>query len=150
VLSHLLKTYLDGASFVDRSNPVIIYTKRYDRVDNFWWTITHEIAHILLHFNDETNCFIDNLDEKSTDDLKEIEADKFTKAIFNEDKILQLSKNYSHYLTKERLKKISNLCGIDISIILGILQYNGIINYRVFNKYKKKVSEFIPINYVKG
>ncbi len=45
-LSHLSKTYLDGACFYDGLNPVIVYTGRYDRVDNFWFTLAHEIAHV--------------------------------------------------------------------------------------------------------
>ena len=41
-LSHLPRTYLDGASFMHDDSPVIVYTKRYDRLDNFWFTIAHE------------------------------------------------------------------------------------------------------------
>ncbi|MDC7246788.1 MAG: HigA family addiction module antitoxin, partial [Sphaerochaetaceae bacterium] len=45
----LKKTYLDGACFFDGDNPVIVYTGRYDRIDHFWFTMAHEISHILLH-----------------------------------------------------------------------------------------------------
>ena len=39
VLPHLEKTYLDGAAFYDGGNPVIIYTGRYKRIDNVWFTV---------------------------------------------------------------------------------------------------------------
>ena len=45
---HLTKTYLDGAVFWDEQNPVIVYTARHNRLDNFWWTVAHEIGHIVL------------------------------------------------------------------------------------------------------
>jgi HTH-type transcriptional regulator/antitoxin HigA len=51
VLSHLKKAFIDGAVFYDDENPVIVYTSRYDRIDNFWFTMAHEISHILLHLN---------------------------------------------------------------------------------------------------
>ena len=58
VQTHLSKTYLDGACFFVKENPVIVYTLRYDRVDNFWFTLAHEIAHVLLHLSaDNDKCF---------------------------------------------------------------------------------------------
>jgi len=51
VLPHLQKTYLDGAAFYYENNPVIVYTARFKRIDNFWFTIAHEIAHILYHLD---------------------------------------------------------------------------------------------------
>ena len=59
VLSHLQHTYLDGATFMDNENPVIVYTGRYKRLDNFWFTLAHEIAHVLLHLKGDL-CFIDD------------------------------------------------------------------------------------------
>ena len=40
---------------------MIIYTGRYKRIDNFWFTVAHEIAHVLLHLNDENTFVLDNL-----------------------------------------------------------------------------------------
>ncbi len=61
ILSHLQKTYLDGAAFISSNNPVIVYTGRYKRIDNFWFTVAHEITHVLNHLNDETQFVLDNL-----------------------------------------------------------------------------------------
>ena len=44
---HFAKTYLDGATIlIDKDNPVIGLTLRYDRLDNFWFTLMHELAHL--------------------------------------------------------------------------------------------------------
>lgn len=38
---------IDGAAFwLDDTSPVIAMSVRYDRVDNFWFTLMHELAHI--------------------------------------------------------------------------------------------------------
>jgi HTH-type transcriptional regulator/antitoxin HigA len=74
---HLPSTYLDGAAilvFSDR--PIIGMTLRYDRLDNFWFTLMHELAHVALHSGQENTEFIDDLDTEAKEDPKEREADE--------------------------------------------------------------------------
>ena len=54
ILRHLPNTYLDGASFIAPwGNPVVGLTLRYDRLDNFWFTLLHELAHVRLHLDQD-------------------------------------------------------------------------------------------------
>ena len=62
-VSHLPRTHLDGAALrLANGRPVIGLTLRYDRIDNFWFTVLHELAHIGLHLGDcsEETGFIDD------------------------------------------------------------------------------------------
>ena len=70
---HFEKTYLDGATLlVNRDHPVIGLTLRYDRLDNFWFTLMHELAHISLHFNQDLSSFYDDLvDTQNVGDERE-------------------------------------------------------------------------------
>ena len=63
VVPHLPRTYLDGAAmWVDGGHPVIGLTLRYDRIDNFWFTLLHELAHLGRHLVDgEITWFADDL-----------------------------------------------------------------------------------------
>lgn len=45
----LEKTPIDGYSFWSENNPAIAVTIRHSRIDNFAFTILHEIGHIALH-----------------------------------------------------------------------------------------------------
>jgi HTH-type transcriptional regulator/antitoxin HigA len=46
-LEHLPGTFVDGAAICRGDGvPVIALTLRHDRVDNFWFTLLHEIAHV--------------------------------------------------------------------------------------------------------
>ena len=68
---------LDGiAIFEDRNHPVIGLTLRYDRLDNFWFSLLHEIAHIAKHYNLDETFIYDDFEEKSShlSDI-EVEAD---------------------------------------------------------------------------
>src|SRR5690606_14457409 len=48
--AHLPKTHLDGAALrLPDGSPVVALTLRYDRLDNFWFTLFHELAHVGLH-----------------------------------------------------------------------------------------------------
>jgi len=72
---HLPKTYLDGAVCLNAmGSPVIAMTLRHDRLDNFWFTLMHELAHLQLHIDSSDTWFIDDLDAESND-IKEKEAD---------------------------------------------------------------------------
>ncbi len=82
VVHHLPKTYLDGAAFLlDDGRPVIGLTLRYDRIDNFWFTLLHELAHVSLHLEEggEDSAFVDDLSLRDVDkgigDARERQAD---------------------------------------------------------------------------
>ena len=80
-LPHLPRTHLDGAVFLlTDATPVIGLTLRYDRLDNFWFCLLHELAHLARHMDDVGNApFIDDLSLRSLDrhraDRREREAD---------------------------------------------------------------------------
>jgi HTH-type transcriptional regulator/antitoxin HigA len=60
---HLKKTRLDGAVLLDENKePIITLTLRYKRIDHFWFTLAHELAHLHLHFDhDDIKCFVDEI-----------------------------------------------------------------------------------------
>jgi HTH-type transcriptional regulator/antitoxin HigA len=70
-------TFLDGAALkLPDGSPAIAVTLRYDRLDNFWFTLCHECAHIALHLDkDGVEAFFDDLAKNGTDKC-EREADK--------------------------------------------------------------------------
>lgn len=69
-------TFLDGAAILhEGKHPIIALTLRYDRLDNFWFVLFHEIAHIRLHLGVNLEIIFDDLDLKG--DEVESEADSF-------------------------------------------------------------------------
>lgn len=52
-------------------------TLRHNRLDNFWFTLFHELAHVSLHFESEdVDAFYDDI-TKASKDHREKEADEF-------------------------------------------------------------------------
>jgi len=81
ILPHLPKTYLDGAAFIaPDGNPVIALTLRHDRLDNFWFTLMHELAHVALHLNDGSRAYFDEIEGNTLEEsVEEQEANGFAR-----------------------------------------------------------------------
>ncbi|MCL2714753.1 MAG: hypothetical protein FWD68_09290 [Alphaproteobacteria bacterium] len=80
VLNHLQRTYLDGAALkLTDGTPVVDPTLRYDRIDNFWFCLLHELAHVALHLGNSDVGFVDDITLRGNDgiarDVWEKEAD---------------------------------------------------------------------------
>jgi len=145
MLNHLPQTYLDGACFFRESNPFMVYTCRYDRIDNFWFLIAHEMAHILYHLNESnTEGIIDEISSENKDknDI-EREADAIAREALKHNDIIQYFEN----IDKINLSAVS-LCArkleIHPAIITGVLQYNHKIPWNHYlNKHKTKVFSYL-------
>ena len=59
-----------------RGIPVVALTVRYDRLDNFWFVLLHELVHLFKHLDSGANSFFDDLDSGDQADPREIEADE--------------------------------------------------------------------------
>jgi len=82
-LAHLPRTHLDGVALqLADGTPVIGLTLRYDRLDNFWFCLLHELAHIGRHFGKtRREAFVDDLSLRDVKgvkrDTRETEADEW-------------------------------------------------------------------------
>jgi HTH-type transcriptional regulator/antitoxin HigA len=78
VLPGLPGTFLDGAAMAHPDGtPVIGLTLRHERIDNFWFTLLHEAAHVCLHYDllrEAGTVFVDDLEIRS-EEMFEREAD---------------------------------------------------------------------------
>jgi HTH-type transcriptional regulator/antitoxin HigA len=84
VVPHLPKTYLDGAAILlPDETPLIGLTLRHDRIDNFWFCLLHELAHVSKHLSQSQRLIVDDLDLRGNDvegeDIIEKEADEMTR-----------------------------------------------------------------------
>ncbi|KDP95572.1 MAG: ImmA/IrrE family metallo-endopeptidase [Alphaproteobacteria bacterium] len=77
---HLPGTLLDGAAMGSFDGYGLIgLTLRHDRLDNFWFTLLHEIGHLKLHIGPEAFAAIFDDTESPSDERHEEEADGFAR-----------------------------------------------------------------------
>jgi HTH-type transcriptional regulator / antitoxin HigA len=73
--AHFKRTYLDGAAMLDKDNrPIVALTLRHDRLDNFWFALLHELAHVAEHLDENNPVLMDDLSHPDAD-LMEAQAD---------------------------------------------------------------------------
>ena len=147
VLPHLEKTYLDGAAFLLEGIPAIVYTARYKRIDNFWFTMAHEIAHVLKHLDDKTPFVLDNLREE-TRDKQEQEANTLASKHLKHPEILEYLKLSFKYLTVGKIMECSKAINIHPAIIIGALAFNEKISFRNQRLFNENVLELIPAQFI--
>jgi HTH-type transcriptional regulator/antitoxin HigA len=128
--AHLKGTMLDGAALKDiDGTPVIGLTLRHDRLDNFWFTLLHELAHLWKHVGKD-EMFLDDLDA-SSEDRREAEANRIAREAF----IPRISwKRSDAYLSpsRENIDALSRELKIHPAIIAGrIRRETG--NYQLFS-----------------
>tara|TARA_R110000868_G_scaffold306734_3_gene568097 strand:+ start:25823 stop:26941 length:1119 start_codon:yes stop_codon:yes gene_type:complete len=146
VLSHLQKTYIDGASFIYNGNPVIVYTARYKRNDNFWFTLAHEIAHVLEHLKDEGKPILDNFLDKDESDI-EREANELAAQYLKHVEILEFFDNDLSYITQEQIEECSEKHEVHTAIIMGALAFKKVISYKYMHKFTEDVRSKIPMDF---
>ncbi|MFC4227675.1 helix-turn-helix domain-containing protein [Hoeflea alexandrii] len=130
-LDHLPGTFLDGAAMRRADGvPVIAMTMRHDRLDNFWFTLLHEYAHVVLHLNSELPLILDDLDVNSTDGV-EAQADEFARNALIPMSIWSGSGSLS--LSKSDLEIVAEAAGVHPAIVAGRWRFEH-SDYRKFSR----------------
>lgn len=120
VEEHLKGTQLDGAALRDTDGtPIVGLTLRYDRIDNFWFTLLHEVVHLWKHV-DEQEAFLDDLDA-SSEDRREAEANRLAREAFIPRLIWKRSPAYQSP-SRETVLQLSRELRIHPAIIAGRLR----------------------------
>lgn len=127
----LPNTYLDGAALLYGATPVIGLTLRYDRLDNFWFVLLHELFHVIKHLGkDEIDRIFDDLDVLNTESL-EREADALAGEALIPTSIW--NKAVAKFTRSERsVNDLANKLGISPAIVAGRIRYEA-NNYTILN-----------------
>lgn len=138
-LEHLPKTHLDGAALQLKTGaPVIGLTLRYDRLDNFWFCLLHELAHIGRHMvGKSTDPFVDDLSLRDVKgarrDIKEDEADAWAEEGLIPSDVWSTSR-VQDTPTPLAVVELAQRLGIHPAIIAGRIRHET-RNYRLLSHF---------------
>ena len=126
-LAHLKGSFLHGASFIDGKKIIIGLTVRGSYADKFWFSLFHELGHIL-------NGHITKPEGLTDEDEKD--ADKFARDV------LIPPEEYERFIADndfslDTVKNFADKIGIDAGIIVGRLQKDAKINFNQLNDLKQ-------------
>jgi HTH-type transcriptional regulator/antitoxin HigA len=119
---HFKGTYLDGAAMLDEGRPVVAMTLRHDRLDNFWFVLMHELAHVAKHLDEAHPLFTDDLDSPDELDRIEREADDMAGEALIPQTAWQKSAARTSHLTTDVVALAEKL-GVHPAIVAGRVRH---------------------------
>lgn len=140
IVPHLSKTYLDGAAFRLNGNPVVALTLRYDRIDNFWFTLLHELAHIVAGHE---GGYLDDLDEEA-DTPEEVEANRLARDwLIDRDELQAFVTATEPYFSREKIIEFAEYVQRHPGIVVGRLQYKEVIPYKNLREFLVPLEDYL-------
>lgn len=136
--NHFSKTYLDGAAMLDGERAVVALSLRYDRLDNFWFALMHELVHVREHLKPGHTFIADNLEDKvnrQTQEEREADAGARDFLIPPED---WLGSGLADAPTYDVAMTLANRLRIHPAIVAGRVRFEA-DNWRLLSSIKGEV-----------
>lgn len=127
-LPHMDGSFLHGATFIDGKKIVVGLTVRGKDADKFWFSLFHELGHIILgHVN--------NIDGTTEDEEKA--ADQFAQEILIPKVDFDAFVSQNDF-SRSSIRDFADKQGVQCGIVVGRLQKEGFIKYNQYNDLKTK------------
>lgn len=129
---------VDGLVYKNKyGNPIVALSLRYDRLDNFWFTLAHELSHIVLHYDYLDNPIVEDLELPIANDIEE-EANYFASETIISSAVWRRCE-FRRKQTEASLNELAASQNIHPILLAGKLR-NEINNYEIFGKLVNKYS----------
>lgn len=133
----LSNAVFDGATMMnEQGTPVIGLTLRLDRVDYFWFTLLHEVAHVWKHLTSADEAFVDRIESVNDSDASnayEVEANKIARDSFVRRTVWERS-TAKLAPSKQSIQELADSLHIHPGIIAGRIQFES-GKYEVFREF---------------
>lgn len=142
----LPQSKIDGVCFWVDDSPVIGMSTRYDRIDNFWFVLRHEIEHVLQgHGKDQP--ILDDLDgdKSGTDNVPEEERvanEAAANFCVPNDKVESFIKRKQPFFYEKDVLAFSQINGIHPGLMVGQMQHK-LRKYEYLRRHQVKVRQFV-------
>lgn len=126
---------VDGLVYRNKNgNPIVALSLRYDRLDNFWFTLTHELSHIALHYDLLEQPIVEDFDIPhglNIDDIEE-EANYLASESIIKNSIWRRCE-FRRKQTEESLNALAQEQSVHPALLAGKLR-RELGNYEMFSK----------------
>lgn len=132
----LPKAPICGSTRWINDTPLIQLTGRYKRNDSFWFTVFHEIGHILQH--GKKDIFLEQVEYEGKDTEKEAEADRFAADYLLSEADEQVIMNAAP-LNVTKIRAFAKKFQTHPACIVGRLQHKRFIHHSQFRELIEKI-----------
>ncbi|MER9546042.1 helix-turn-helix domain-containing protein [Mesorhizobium sp. M0437] len=146
VVEFLPGSKIDGAAFWIDGVPVIAVSLRFDRVNNFWFVLRHEIEHILnkdglLTIDTEITESLQRKDALPKEEM--LANDAAAEFLIPKEELNSFIIRVRPLYSEQRILLFAKRIGVHPGLVVGQLQHREEIPYTHFHKYLVKVREII-------
>lgn len=138
---------IDGAAFwIDEASPAIAISIRHDRIDAFWFTVLHELAHI--YAGDALSVDSDLAGEDYRPSAMKVDAERkadeiAANALIPQAEIESFIRRVRPLYSKEKIIQFAHRIKMHPGIIVGQLQHLGEIGYSANREMLTKVRDAV-------
>ncbi len=148
VVQPLPGSKLDGACFWMDQTPVVALTLRFDRIDNFWFVLMHELSHVA---QGETAFDEDMLNQSVGGDNErpesEVLADQTAlELLVSQQKLDSFIMRTRPLYSARKIAAFSQVNGVHPGIVVGQLQHRKELAYSNFRKDLVPVRDIVVTN----
>lgn len=123
-----------GAAYKVGDRHVVQLSVRHKRNDHFWFSLFHELGHVLLHSGDT---FVDDFEYDA--DPREEQANRFSSDFLLPPEIYNAWRTRT-VLTRDAIRAFADQIGITPGIIVGRLQRDRLLGYEMFPDLFQRIS----------
>jgi HTH-type transcriptional regulator/antitoxin HigA len=136
VVEHLKGTRIDGAALWPTQNkPVIVVSLRYGRLDHFWFTLMHELAHIYHRDGIQADVNTAELGAAQVVEAAEVRANQQAATwLVDQDLLDVFILRTTPLYSTQRIGNFARRLGVNASIIVGQLKYRGQLEWPRFSR----------------
>ncbi len=132
---HLPNTYVNGVSYnLSPDKAIIMISDRGKKDDILWFTLFHEIAHLIKHSKKEIYVDYENGEKTNS----EREADEYARNILIPDNVLKKFV-MNNKINEKTIIEFSKTNNISPGIVVGRMQKEEIIKWNEFNNLKTRI-----------
>jgi len=151
IIEHLQQTRIDGVClWLNKDEPVIALSMRYDRLDYFWFTLLHELGHVAngdgLTAVLAPDCDLVGEQAAKTSEKPEIEqkADRFaSERLIPPSEMDGFIARVKPLFSKVKIQGFALRLGVHPGIVIGQLQHRGAIHWSHSREFLVKVRDII-------
>jgi len=146
VIEPLHNCKMDGATiWLDEDSPIIALSIRYDRIDAFWFTLLHELCHVI---HEDASIDDDLFGEGQLPSIAKVANERkadleASDTLVPSEKLNSFVLRVSPLYSKKRIIQFAHTVQIHPGIIVGQLQYRGEIGYSANREMLVKIRDIV-------
>ncbi|MDH4161701.1 MAG: HigA family addiction module antitoxin [Nitrospirota bacterium] len=140
-IPHLPHTRVDGAAFwLDANAPAVALSLRLDRIDNFWFTLMHELVHVMEGSKSAEGYLDSDIINEPDSEVERRTNQKARDLLISPALFKDFAKRTNPYFSRSAVLAFSEQVGVHPAIVVGRLQHEELIPYTNLRNLISKVS----------